>query len=609
MRRRSGFAVLLASVALPCASGAASANSGLLPDEPVSAGPATAPSLAMAPNGYAAVAWVETLTGRLSAIGVATRPPGGTWSRPQLLDASDDQKFSVTVAVDASGAAVVAWTDVVSGESFVRVSSRAAGGGFTAPELLDDARSIASPAVGIVPSGRVTLLYDPSPGVAVRDFQAGSSVLAARPQTVSSGMSASCVGSALAVAPSGDAVAGYNCGGAVFALRRAGSWNASPPVADDVHACPGVSTVNDVSGVAIDAQGNAAGLLTTRLVDTTAVGDPMFCTILPARESDAVHLVLPLAGVMTPLVGTVAAGVNDARTSSAPLGSERLASSPNGIVVAWLGLADDAMTYRVHVRDIAADGAPLGSDTTIDPVSPAQYAQLAAGADGHALLVWARQASLGLPLPLEAATRPSGGAFDAPLDATADASLTTVPALAVDDAGNGAVAYVSAAPAGLLHVRGVDGAAPALSGVAIPASAVAGRPAAFAATAGDVWGPVTLGWNFGDGAGGSGGAPPHTYARAGRFAVAVAATDAFGNAVSSSGVVRVLPARVQLTHVSLVHRRFRVGRGRTAVSARRRRVNRAPVGTTFRFTLDRAASVTIAFAQRASGLRSGRRCV
>ena len=58
-----------------------------------------------------------------------------------------------------------------------------------------------------------------------------------------------------------------------------------------------------------------------------------------------------------------------------------------------------------------------------------------------------------------------------------------------------------------------------------------------------------------------------------------------------------------ISAASLSARRFRVASSSTAVSAR------APLGTTFRFTLSAAASVQIAITRSAAGVRSGPRCV
>lgn len=58
--------------------------------------------------------------------------------------------------------------------------------------------------------------------------------------------------------------------------------------------------------------------------------------------------------------------------------------------------------------------------------------------------------------------------------------------------------------------------------------------------------------------------------------------------------------------LALTNRTFRVGRGRTAVSARKRR--RVKTGTQFRFRLSERATVTIVIAQRTTGRIVGRSC-
>lgn len=63
----------------------------------------------------------------------------------------------------------------------------------------------------------------------------------------------------------------------------------------------------------------------------------------------------------------------------------------------------------------------------------------------------------------------------------------------------------------------------------------------------------------------------------------------------------------RLTRVSVTNRRFRIGAKRTATSAQARA--RAKVGTTFRFTLSEAATVTIALERARPGRRRGSRCV
>ena len=70
------------------------------------------------------------------------------------------------------------------------------------------------------------------------------------------------------------------------------------------------------------------------------------------------------------------------------------------------------------------------------------------------------------------------------------------------------------------------------------------------------------------------------------------------------------PAKPVLSRVSLSRRTFRVGKAATAKSAvaKRRAAKPAPAGTTFRFTLNAAARVSIALERPTAGRRVGRAC-
>jgi len=63
--------------------------------------------------------------------------------------------------------------------------------------------------------------------------------------------------------------------------------------------------------------------------------------------------------------------------------------------------------------------------------------------------------------------------------------------------------------------------------------------------------------------------------------------------------------------VSLTRKSFRVGPKSTATGAQKRKAKRkrAAAGTTIRFTLSKAAKVSIAIAKRTNGRRSGSKCV
>ncbi|HEX5146120.1 MAG TPA: hypothetical protein VFV85_03790, partial [Conexibacter sp.] len=180
MRR---FAVLaLAAVVLACASATAPANSGLVGEQTLAGQLDGSAVVAMSPAGYAVSAWTERAAGTV-VVRVALRAPGGGWSAPQSLPASQTLNVELGVAADDAGDAAVTWWEEVGGRDVVAVSTRAAGGSFGQPELFGPPAF--GPAVGIDAHGRVTLLSVTSSSLIVRDFQAGSPAATAVPQTLS----------------------------------------------------------------------------------------------------------------------------------------------------------------------------------------------------------------------------------------------------------------------------------------------------------------------------------------------------------------------------------------------------------------------------------------
>lgn len=620
---RLALCALIAALALPACAAPAAAAPGFVADETLSGADSSAQVVAMAPNGYAIAGWVERTSGA-PVVRVAVRPPGGPWSAPQSLPVSLDSANGVSVAIASSGAAAVTWEEVTSPSTFdVAVATRAAGAAsFGGPEVLRDGSQSFSPSVGIAADGTVTVLYTANPNVVVRDFPAGGSALAATLQPLAASCSTS-FGNGISVVPSGDAVAPLACGGASFALRTGGRWSVSPTVADDVQACPSSSTYHSAVMAAIDSAGHAVGVMETHVHQP----DPS-CSGIGVLDSDSYseQLVLPLGGVMTPVVTPVASG-GSFGFAPPPISAPQAAISPSGIAFAW-SATDIAFRSQAHVRFFAPDGSggtadqPVGTAATGATVVP----RLALARDGRGLLAWVD--GTGANAQIVAAERaPGTNAFGDPVPVSGSSNALSAPSLAMDDTGDGAVAWSQGSAPALVHVRGFDATPPLLSGVTIPSTARAGLPpAAFAASASDVWGPVGLSWSFGDGTSGSGGAPTHVYLQPGTHTVTVTATDAAGNASSQSGTVTVaspVSGTLRMTSASLTHKTFRVGRSSTpltGVAAARRRARRAPVGTTFRFTLEvpRVSApfataalplVKIAISHSTFGRLSGHRCV
>jgi DNA-binding beta-propeller fold protein YncE len=135
-------------------------------------------------------------------------------------------------------------------------------------------------------------------------------------------------------------------------------------------------------------------------------------------------------------------------------------------------------------------------------------------------------------------------------------------------------------------------------------------------------------WAFGDGASASGISVTHTYARPGTYTATLTVTGSDGcsisgpfagqtafcrpDAAASISVPQVValstpaPTPPSLTNVSQSSARWREGAKLVQISRRKRR---APVGTTFSFSLNEPAVVTMSFTRAAVGREVGHRCV
>lgn len=581
---------------------------------PAPAVDATAADFAIAPNGFAAAAWVETLSGGQSRVDVAVRPPGADWSAPQPLGATMLNISDVHVAIDSNGDAAFAWQDAMSPSTFVAsVATRRAGGSFGAPETLSNGDS---PRVGLDAAGNVTFLYNivnssAANGEFVREAPAGSSLLAASPHTLSSTCSG--FGADLAVAPSGDAIAGFDCESAAFALRKGGTWGAAvTPFVSSFTACPTIAVNTNYVGVrvAIDGQGHPLGVVERTDTESDCMGG------FSNSQKDSIVLATSAGGVM--VAGpTVAASDTGFGIGPVPndVGSPTVGIGGGLAVVGWRAADNGGVQSQAATRTYTGNGAdPPGPVQLLgDPAMDAFAGQVSVGPTGATLVTWTAAAASGNSVSF-AAFRPAGGAFGPALAASDGSGNAASVSSGIDDAGDGIVGWLQGQGAPhTVHARGFDVTPPQLTSVSAPASALAGSPTPFAAQAFDLWGPVSFSWSFGDGTA-VGANPAHTFLAAGPHDVTVTATDSAGNAASRSGTVFVIQppgpganSGPVLTRVSETHSRFRVGPKPTAIASAKKR--RAPIGTTFRFSLDRAAIVTITISRSESGRRSGKRCV
>jgi hypothetical protein len=562
-------AVTVAAFSAAAAPGADAAT-GFAPAQTLTgAGPATGTvQTAMASNGYAIAAWVESLAGGESAVRVTTRAPGGQWSAPQQLDAGAATKAFITpisVAVNAVGDAAIAWDDTtISGMTetdSVAVSTSAPGKPFTSALIIAGA---SDPAVGIDAAGQVSMIDDEGFAETERDWAVdGTAPSAGTALSPAADDCAGVIDAKLAVAADGDAIAGYECNeGITFALRQSGTWTESTPslfMYEATNTCGQLGGSSDqveptALEVGIDEAGNPAAVVLMQI-------DNSFDCISQDITGD-LYLVLASGTSMTPVTPPVDTG--QSLEVGNPLSAPTIASAGGSELVAWTSATQGGSSSE-NVELFNAHGS-------------SEAPKQAVGTGGGGQLIALSQSGYGL----DVVPAPSGGGLDAAIKPPGSLTFGTPEPLAtasgasvsIDSGGDGLAAYVGSSGSSLVAtVQGFEVTPPSFSSVSIPAKATVGKPITFSATAGEFWGPITYAWQFGDGASGSGASVSHTYGAAHTFTVTVTATDPLGNKVSKSASVQVSPPPPVLSKASAkVDRKHHV---------------------TFRFTLSEPATVTI----------------
>jgi hypothetical protein len=167
--------------------------------------------------------------------------------------------------------------------------------------------------------------------------------------------------------------------------------------------------------------------------------------------------------------------------------------------------------------------------------------EIAADKQGNLLALWSRYD--GSHYIVQAARRAAGGTWKAPVDVSAATDDTSLPKIAFDAQGDASAIWTHNVP-GHSELQGAayDVTGPELLNLAIPATGVAGQVVSFSVSPFDVWSSRgATSWAFGDGSSATGTAVTHTYASSGTFSVDAGAVDAQGNASSASRSVVIAP--------------------------------------------------------------------
>jgi hypothetical protein len=512
------------------------------------------PQVAVNPHGDAVAIWSADILGPAGVVRVSTRPAGGQWSAPTVISEGTVYDRDVDVAIDEQGNATAIWTEFSESASIfvVRSASRPSGGDWSEPVDFSKSALHSSARLAVDAQGNVTAVWlgdgTISPAVVRSKSRPAGGEWSSAVALSSDDALASAEGLQLAVDAQGTTTAvwaSHASGGGytVQSSRRAaaGDWSAA------VNVGTGYSPQ-----VAVDPQGNA-----------TAVWE------------------------------------QNSPSSSVVLSSSRTAAGP------WSG------------------AAPLAAGNDVDTVG---YPWVAADAQGNVTAIWARYNSTNL---LAQATHhvASSTSWSPPVDLPVGWPITAIPAAGIDPLGHVTMVWSSSADPSSGSSSVFDPIAPTLKNVVAPATATVGQPVALSVNGSDAWSAVTVSWDFGDGQSGSGAAVNHTYNSPGERTLTITGVDAAGNTAQTSRTITVDPAPVPKPPgpgpgpdpgpgpaVPPPALKAPVLSGLQQSNSRWRthsvkRGPRLPVGTSFRFKLDRGAQVRFTFSQIVSGRRVNGRCV
>jgi PKD domain len=472
---------------------------------------AVIPDVALGPNGDVVVVWAQAKQSTWTVQAV-DRPAGGSWGPPHAVSAPADHVASPQVAIVGSRVAAIweryngknliaqaADRDPKTGAWNVPTSLSPSGRDAQAPRIALDARGdeIAVWA-SVGPEGwTIQSAYRPArsswqPSVALGPPQAGT----AAPDVV--------------LDPSGNAVAVWAStsgedGWAVQAAYRGsdGTW----------------SQQSTLSGP--DASGSVAPRLGL---------DPTNGVIAVWSRSLGTSTVAELA------TRDAATGAWSEASQISPVGSDALTpeiavNTRGDAAIVWTSSDQSGLGVVATVRHA---GKPWGPPAVLaSAVSGPLAPEVALDPRGDVLVVWSHAA--GSHSRVQAATLPAGrSAWSSARALSKPGEDALTPQLALDAEGDAAAAWARYnGQSFVVQAIGYDASGPALGKLSVPAHGAVGKELTFAVLATDVWSAVRkISWSFGDGTAVSGRLAGHRYARAGRYAVRVTATDSVGHVTS-----------------------------------------------------------------------------
>jgi hypothetical protein len=273
---------------------------------PVTLGPGVTPSVAIAPDGRAVIAW-EGTANNVDTVQASVRPPGGQWSPAVTL--TGDSGHPV-VAMDGSGNAIAAWAAAAGP---IETASLPAGGTWTAVTTLATRGQAVDLAVNAAGSAIITWGTRTATVAASGTVQGGF----AAPVTIGFPPPYPVGHTRVVLNGLGDAAAAWTNGGpADFVATRApdGTWSPATKLS---------TTTDGPIDIAIDGAGNALAIFGQTDVSGSDVTATLYTSEHPASGTWSTPAVLSVPGdaasspqVVADPAGTFVASWLDSTTSA-----------------------------------------------------------------------------------------------------------------------------------------------------------------------------------------------------------------------------------------------------------------------------------------------------
>lgn len=466
--------------------------------------------------GDVSAAWVNgNPTG---AIKSAYQPAGGSWQTP-LTPISTSNCASPSLAVNSAGAAVLV-ADCGSGAEKMRVAYRPAGGSWAATEL-PGSENGSVPRAAIDNSGNAIVVWERSDSTVHSSYKTAAGSWEAAQLVSPTGDVVT--EPQVAMSPAGLAVAvwRHEVSATVFTVETRGRSLGSASTWAGTKVLSPTTAGSDAGApqVRVNAGGRAAVWVQKVSAERWILRSAWGSSTSWGEDAAAHEVNDPNASIEIPQVAIDGQGLAVAvwRSTKVPL-----LTGFGGVQAATTSFVNGPWSTPAP---LFGDAPPEGLHVFGPPP------RVAADTAGDATAVWAGQNST-----LYAALRPAGAGFvaAAPISGGLGAEEMQGAQVAMDPAGDAFAAWTTGSAEHRVAVAMRDGTPPVLSGVVVPVGGEAGSAVAMSAAASDTWSsPVTIHWDFGDGATAIGDSVSHTYAKAGTKTVSIFATDAAGNTSAS----------------------------------------------------------------------------